>query len=146
MKNILKNRIMRFVFASFCVVSLMYISFVISYNIMRKGAPSQKSESAPDVQNENYSSEKPFPNLPVTISGTYEENADFSSDTNDYLVIYEGNLVNLYAIDNNENKTFERVLEIDINSLIPADRMLLEKGLLLPDKASVLALIEDYSS
>lgn len=124
----------------------MCASFFVSYKIVKLNAPSNRAESAPDVHDENYNPEKPFPNLPVTLSGTYEENKEFVSDNFDYLVIAENNLVNLYAIDNDEKKTFERILEIDLASLKEEDRTLLKKGIILNDKASVLSLIEDYSS
>ena len=147
MKKVLSNGAARIIFCVLVVALAMCVSFAASYTIIRKNAHSSKDERASDIQNENLAEEnKPFPNLPVTISGTYDENADFTPDTNDYLVISEGNLVNLYSIDKNENKTFERILEIDLAALKHEDRMLLEKGILLGDKASLLALIEDYSS
>ena len=125
----------------------MCACFAVSYSIIRKKAPTQISEGASDIQNDNHvDSNKPFPNLPVNLAGTYGENSEFSPDTNDYLIISEGNLVNLYVIDKNEHKTFERILEIDLASLKHEDKELLKKGIILGDKASLLALIEDYSS
>lgn len=144
-KKIFKSRGAKFIFSTICIVLAMCLSYVVSYNVIRKNAPS-KNEGASNIQGENYSYEKPFPNLPVTISGIYEENSNFTTDTNDYLVISEGNLVNLYVIDKDENKTFERILEIDLASLKPEDKMLLKNGILLGDRSALLSLIEDYSS
>lgn len=145
-KTQLKSRVLRWGIYSLCIVLLMCASFLISYGVVKNSAPPKNSESAPDVQNESFNSDKPFPNLPVTISGTYEENENFIGDTNDYLVIAENNLVNLYAIDKDENITFERILEIDIAALKKEDQDLLKKGIILNDKSAVLSLIEDYSS
>ncbi len=145
MKKFFKLRVVKLVFGAICVVLAMCLSYAVSYTVIRKNAP-YFSEGASNIQDENYSDDKPFPNLPVTISGTYEENKDFVSDTNDYLVISEGNLVNLYVIDKDENKTFERILEIDLADLKSEDKMLLKKGILLKDRADLLSLIEDYSS
>ncbi len=147
MKKLLTNTTARIIFGALLVVFFMCLSFAVSYTVIRKNALSPSDKSASDIQNESISeSNKPFPNLPVTISGTYEENGEFTPDTNDYLVISEGNLVNLYAIDKDENKTFERILEIDLYALKREDQELLKKGILLGDRASLLALIEDYSS
>lgn len=146
MKKIFEKSITRVIFSILLVILAMCISFAASYTIIRKNAPSSQNEGASGIQNENFAENKPFPNLPVNLGGTYDKSSDFSPDTNDYLVISEGSLVNLYAIDKDENKTFERVLEIDLASLKAEDRELLKKGILLNDKASLLALIEDYSS
>ena len=146
MKIQIKNRFLRFGVYCLLVAALMCASFFVSYKIVKLNAPSNRAESAPDIQDENYDPDKPFPNLPVTLSGTYEEDEEFVSDNFDYLIIAENNLVNLYAIDNDEKKTFERILEIDLAALKEEDRTLLKKGIILNDKASVLSLIEDYSS
>ena len=145
MKKTFKEKILRYFLTTLGVVLLMCVSYAVSYRVTKNLAPS-KTEGAKNYNNENYDEKKPFPNLPVTLSGIYEEGADFVPDTNDYLVIAEGNLVNLYIIDKDENKTFEKVLEIDINALKEEDKTLLKKGILLGDRASVLSLIEDYSS
>jgi len=145
MKNYIKSRIVRWGTYAVCIILLMCISYAVSYRITRNSAPSKITESAP-LNDENFDTSKPFPNLPVTISGTYEENSEFVGETFDYLVISENNLVNLYAIDKDDKKTFERILEIDLASLKNEDRELLKKGIILNDKADVLSLIEDYSS
>lgn len=144
MKNQTLNRVLRIGFYSVCVVLLMCVSFLVSYKIVKYNAPSKHSEGASDVRDSNF--DKPFPNLPVTLSGTYEEGEEFESENYDYLVIAENNLVNLYAIDKDEKKTFERILEIDLAALKTEDRDMLKKGIILNDKAAVLSLIEDYSS
>ena len=146
MKKQIINRILKIGFYSLCVVLLMCISFLVSYKIVKNSALSKRAESAPNVHDENFDASKPFPNLPVTLSGTYEENNEFKSENFDYLVIAENNLVNLYTIDNDEKKTFERILEIDLAALKEEDKNLLKKGIILNDRASVLSLIEDYSS
>ena len=146
MKINIKNRFLRFGVYCIFVIILMCASFFVSYGIIRNSVPSKTSESTPDIQDKSIDESKPFPNLPVTLSGTYEENKEFVSDTNDYLVIAENSLVNLYAIDKDNKKTFERILEIDLASLKKEDRELLKKGIILNDKSAVLSLIEDYSS
>lgn len=146
MKIQIKNRLLRLGVYCLCVVALMCVSFFVSYGIIKNSAPSKNSESAPNIQDETFDESKPFPNLPVTLSGTYEENKEFSGDTNDYLVIAENTLVNLYSIDKDDKKTFERILEIDLASLKKEDQELLKKGIILNDKSAVLSLIEDYSS
>lgn len=125
----------------------MCVSFTAAYFVVRKSASPKNNGNAPAIHDKNDTSNKPFPNLPVSLSGTYEEEtSDFTADTNDYLVISEGTLVTLYAIDKDEKKTFERVLDIDLAALKPEDKALLKKGILLNDKSSVISLIEDFSS
>ncbi len=139
------NTLIRWSLGVVGVLLAMYLCANAGYHFVRKNAPSQVSESAHDIQ-DSQKSNKPFPNLPVTLSGTYEEGKEFESESYDYLVIAENNLVNLYAIDKDEKKTFERILEIDLAALKTEDRDMLKKGIILNDKASVLSLIEDYSS
>lgn len=146
MKNKINSRIVRWGAFLVCVILLMCVSYAVSYKIIRNSAPSKKTESAPNIQDENFNPDKPFPNLPVTISGTYEENSEFVGESFDYLVISENNLVNLYTIDKDDKKTFERILEIDIAALKKEDQELLKKGIILNDRSDVLSLIEDYSS
>lgn len=146
MKNKILSRVIRWGVYSLLAALMMCVSFFVSYKITKNNAPSKTSESAPNIQDENFDESKPFPNLPVALSGTYEEDEEFVSESFDYLVIAEGNLVNLYAIDKDENTTFERILEIDLAALKKEDRELLKNGIILNDKASVLSLIEDYSS
>jgi len=126
----------------------MYVCASISYHAVRKKTPSQ-SESAYGIHENNYFKEqgsKPFPNLPVALPGAYSSDENFTRDMNDYLVISEGNLVNLYAINPEGNKIFQKVLDIDPASLKAEDRALLENGILLGTKEDLLSLIEDYSS
>lgn len=127
------------------VLLLMYICAAASYRYVRKNAPSQVSESAHDIQ-DSQKSNKPFPNLPVGISGTYSEEENLIPDYNDYLVISEGSLVNLYIIDKDGNEIFEKVLDIDPAALREEDRQLLASGIILGTREALLSLIEDYSS
>lgn len=127
------------------VLIAMYLCASAGYLFVRKNAPSQVSESANDIQ-DSQKSNKPFPNLPVGISGTYSEEENLVPDHNDYLVISEGNLVNLYTIDKDGNKIFEKVLDIDPNELREEDRQLLKNGMILGTREALLSLIEDYSS
>lgn len=127
------------------VLVAMYLCASAGYLFVRKKAPSQVSESANDIQN-SQKNNKPFPNLPVGISGTYSEEENLVTDHNDYLVVSEGNLVNLYIIDKDDNKIFERVLNIDPRELREEDRQLLKNGIILGTREALLSLIEDYSS
>lgn len=127
------------------VLVAMYLCASAGYLFVRKNAPSQVSESANDIQ-DSKKSNKPFPNLPVGISGTYSEEENLVSDHNDYLVVSEGNLVNLYTIDKDNNKIFEKVLDIDPKELREEDRQLLKNGIILGTREALLSLIEDYSS
>ncbi len=147
-KNI-GEKLLRWILGIFGVILAMYICASASYNFVRKKAPSQTArQGAADINDKNTAQkeEKFFPNLPVTISGTYSEETDFAADTNDYLVIAEGTLVNLYTINKEGVQIFEKVLEIDFRSLKPEDRALLTEGILLDNKSDLLSLIEDYSS
>ncbi|MBO5733430.1 MAG: BofC C-terminal domain-containing protein [Clostridia bacterium] len=139
---------LRWVLGVIGICLAMYVCASISYHAVRKKAPSQ-SESAYGIHKNNHfkeQSSKPFPNLPVALPGAYSPDENFTRDMNDYLVISEGNLVNLYAINPEGNKIFQKVLDIDPASLKAEDRALLESGILLGTKEALLSLIEDYSS
>lgn len=142
------HKILRWGLSILGVVFAMYICASASYYFVRKKAPSQEHESAKSFENNTEVSEnKPFPNLPVTISGTYSSDTNFSQpDTNDYLMVAEGELVNLYTINKEGYKIFEKVLDIDISSLKEEDKDLLTSGILVDTKADILSLIEDFSS
>lgn len=146
-KNI-SDKILRWGLGIIGVIFAMYICASASYYFVRKKAPSQEHESAKSFQDNTQPSEdKPFPNLPVAISGTYSSDTDFSeTDTNDYLMISEGELVNLYTINKDGDKIFEKVLDIDISSLKEEDKDLLTSGILVDSKDDILSLIEDFSS
>ena len=145
-KNYKFNRraLLNFVLSVLGVLLLMYTCVLTGYFLAKKSASSQKRENAPYVQTEGVNEDKPFPNLPVNITSIYEEEEE--PDNNDYLIISEGNLVNLYLINENGDKIFESVLEIDINSLTEDDKSLLKSGIVLSDKESLLSVIEDYTS
>lgn len=146
-KNI-SNRILRWGLGIIGVIFAMYICASASYYFVRKKAPSQEHESAKSFEENNTVSEdKPFPNLPVSIAGTYSSDTDFNdADTNDYLMVAEGELVNLYTINKDGYKIFEKVLDIDIASLKEEDKDLLTSGILVDTKDDILSLIEDFSS
>ena len=146
-KNI-SDKILRWGLGILGVLFAMYICASASYYFVRKKAPSQEHESAKSFQDNNPSSEdKPFPNLPVAISGTYSTDTDLEpTDTNDYLMVCEGELVNLYTINKDGDQIFEKVLDIDISSLKEEDKDLLTSGILVDSKDDILSLIEDFSS
>ena len=148
MKNNFAKKALRWGLGIFGVIFAMYICANASYHIARKKASSQDSKDADTFKgNTEFKENKPFPNLPVNMSGIYSETLNFETpDMNDYLVVSEGTLVNLYSITKDGNKIFEEVLEIDLSSLKPEDRTLLLNGILLDTKDDVLSLIEDYSS
>ncbi len=139
------NTLIRWSLGVVGVLLAMYLCANAGYHFVRKNAPSQVSESAHDIQ-DSQKSNKPFPNLPVGISGTYSEEENLVTDRNDYLVVSEGSLVNLYTIDQEGNQIFERVLDIDPNELRAEDRQLLQNGIILGTREALLSLIEDYSS
>lgn len=146
-KNI-SDKILRWGLGILGVIVSMYICASASYYFVRKKAPSQEHESAKSFEENNTTSEdKPFPHLPVSISGTYSYDTDFEeTDTNDYFIISEGSLVNLYTINKDGYRMFEKVLDIDISSLKEEDKQLLTGGILVDTKNDLLSLIEDYSS
>ena len=49
-----------------------------------------------------------FPNLPVGVTGMYSQEENIVYDTHDYLVACQGNLVNLYTINKEGEKIFEK--------------------------------------
>jgi len=145
--KISRNSARHFILLLASIIILMYVCYMAGYFLAKKSAPSHKDENAQYSNEVNYENQnKPFPNLPVNISGTYEEPQDFTPDNNDYLVICEGNLVNLYVINEDGDKIFDSVLEIDISSLTSDDKNLLNSGIMLSDKEDLLSLIEDYTS
>ena len=129
------------------VLLAMYLCASAGYHFVRKKAPSQISESANDIQ-DSQKSNKPFPNLPVGVTGIYplEEEENPATDLNDYLVISEGSLVNLYIINKDGTKIFDTILDIDPHELREEDRQLLKNGIILGTREALLSLIEDYSS
>ena len=139
------SKLLRWGFGVLGFMLLMYLCASAGYHYVRKNAPSQVSDGAHNKQNTEKGT-KPFPNLPVGLSGTYSEEENLVTDLNDYLVVSEGNLVNLYIIDTDGDKVFEKVLDIDLLALKDEDRQLLKQGIILDTKEALLSLIEDYSS
>jgi len=65
-----------------------------------------------------------------------------ASATEGYLVCSEGNRVCVRPLDGGAARFVEGVL---VSDLPPADREQLSRGLVLPDQAALLALLEDYT-
>lgn len=139
------SRLLRWGLGILGLMLAMYLCASAGYHFVRKNAPSQISDGANNKPNTEKGT-KPFPNLPVGLSGTYSEEENLVTDLNDYLVVSQGNLVNLYIIDTDGDKVFEKVLDIDLSALKDEDRQLLEQGIILGTKEALLSLIEDYSS
>ena len=137
-------------FIKVLVLGILMLMFATGgYYIAQKMAPSQKSEGAYDFSPENtqkYDEETVVPNLPAGVTGTYSAEENLVSDTNDYVVMCNGNLINLYILNKEGDLIFDRILDIDPNSLQPDDQKLLKEGIVLDTKAELLSLIEDYSS
>lgn len=78
------------------------------------------------------------------------EPENLSSDSNPisyYLVIGEGDEVNLYSVYENGDKKAEGHLSgINMMTMRKADKRSFEKGIILKSREEVLHLIEDYSS
>jgi len=127
---------------------LMLMCATGGYYIAQKLTHSEESKTVHDTSSdkEHTEEERYFPNLPASITGTYSVEEDIAMDTNDYLVIRNGNLVNLYILNKEGDLIFDRILDIAPDSLTPDDFKLLTEGIILDTKAELLSLIEDYSS
>lgn len=136
-------------FIKVLVLGLLMLMFATGgYYIAQKITPSQRSEGAYDFSPENRQKydENSSPDLPAGVMGTYSPDENLVLDTNDYLVISNGNLINLFILDKEGNLIFDRILDIDPASLQKDDQKLLNEGIVLDTKAELLSLIEDYSS
>ena len=129
----------------FCLIVAMFLCGSLGYFLAKKTAP-QKSDA---VNNHNHNDTGIYTPLkrPSDLKEAFSsvENID-DVDKNDYLVISEGKLVNLYVISADGNKTFDSILEIDKNALTESDCFLLEKGIILDTREDLWSLIEDYTS
>ena len=139
-----RNILVVLIFLS-CLIVAMFLCGTLGYFLAKKTAP----QSSDAVNSKHYNDSGIYTPLkrpadlkdafsPVEISDTEDEN--------DYLVISEGKLVNLYIISADGNKTFDSVLEIDKNSLTESDCFLLEQGMILDTREDLWSLIEDYTS
>ena len=139
-----RNVLMVLIFLS-CLIVAMFLCGTLGYFFAKKTAP--QNDDA--VNSKHYNDSGIYTPLkrpadlkdafsPVEISDT--------EDKNDYLVISEGKLVNLYVISADGNKTFDSVLEIDKNSLTESDCFLLDQGIILDTREDLWSLIEDYTS
>lgn len=139
-----RNILLILIFLFFLIVA-MFLCGSLGYFLAKKTAP-QKSDA---VNNHNYNDTGIYTPLkrPSDLKEAFSsvDNID-NTDKNDYLVISEGKLVNLYVISADGNKTFDSILEIDKNSLMESDRFLLENGIILDTREDLWSLIEDYTS
>ena len=136
-------------FIKVLALGLLMLMFAAGgYYIAQKIMPTQKSEGAYDFSPENRQKydEEFSPDLPAGVTGTYSPEENIVLDTNDYLVISNGKLINLFILDKEGNLIFDRILDIDPASLQEDDQILLNEGIILDTKAELLSLIEDYSS
>ena len=139
-----RNTLLVLIFLS-CLIVAMFLCGALGYFLAKKTAP-QKSAA---VNKNNHNDTGIYTPLkrPVDLKEAFSpvENID-TEDKNDYLVISEGKLVNLYVISSDGNKTFDSVLEIDKNSLTESDCFLLDQGIILDTREDLWSLIEDYTS
>ncbi len=102
-----------------------------------------ESQTPPSPQDET------FPNLPdqdIASASLPQQNVQIATEENDYLVLAKDGAVKLYTINQNGEQIFWRDLPISPDSLLEADRALLEKGIILESGTALAALLEDYTS
>lgn len=143
-KNFRKSAISVILFI-LCLLVAMILCGSLGYVWAKNKAPrSRDAVTSHNVTDEGiYAPLKRTQNLREVFSDI--QNVEIENK-NDFLVISEGNLVNLYVIGTDGNKTFERILEIDKNSLTDNDQSLLEQGIILDTEEDLLSLLEDYTS
>ena len=93
--------------------------------------------------------DKTFPNLPEedsTSASLLQEDVQIVTDKDDYLVLAKDGAVKLYTINQNGEQVFKQDLPISPDSLLEADRALLEKGIILESGTALATLLEDYTS
>lgn len=146
MEKSFKKRVISSVFFALCLVLAMVVCGSLGYIWAKNKAPRSSDAQIyeKNIQNDGIYAPLKRP------EGLREAFADSQTVTlenkDDYLVIAESGLVNLYVIGIDGNKTFEQILEIDANSLTPNDRKLLKQGIILDTKEDLLSLLEDYTS
>ncbi len=146
MDKSIKKTIISSVFFALCLVLTMVICGSLGYIWAKNKAPrsSDANKVTENIQNDGIYAPLKRP------EGLREAFADSQAiileNKDDYLVIKENGLVNLYVIGTDGNKTFEQILEIDTNSLTPNDRKLLTQGIILDTREDLVSLLEDYTS
>lgn len=145
MNKPIKKTIISSVFFSLCLVLAMVICGSLGYIWAKNKAPrSGDAKITENIQNDGIYAPLKRP------EGLREAFADSQAiileNKDDYLVIKENGLVNLYVIGIDGNKTFEQILEIDANSLTANDRKLLTQGIILDTREDLVSLLEDYTS
>ena len=138
MEKTKRNTLMVLIFLA-CLIVTMLLCYSIGYFLAKKTAP-QKSDTV-----HKYDGVYTPLRRPTDLKDAFSPVENIEDD-NDYLVISEGKLVNLYVITADGNKTFDSVLEIDKNALTESDCFLLDQGIILDTREDLWSLIEDYTS
>ncbi len=145
MEKSVKKTVISSIFFSLCLVLAMVVCGSIGYIWAKSKAP-QKSDANvyENIQNDGiYAPLKRPEGLREAFADTQNVSVEVKED---YLVISENGMVNLYVIGDDGSKTFDQILEIDKNALTPNDQKLLSQGIILDTKEDLLSLIEDYTS
>ncbi len=147
MEKSIKKTIISSVFFALCLVLAMIICGSLGYIWAKSKAP-QKNDA--HVHPKNVQSDGIYAPLkrPEGLREAFAASQSIieSETKDDYLVIAQNGLVNLYVINSDGNKTFEKILEIDKNALTPNDQKLLTQGIILDTREDLLSLLEDYTS
>ena len=127
-----------------CMGISMTLCAYAGYFLAKKKAPQNSGAASHHNSGEGIYS-------PLARSQSLREAFSASSDVpaqskDDYLVIKEKNLVNLYIINSDGTKIFRRILDIHTDSLTENDRALLSRGIILDTEEELLSLLEDYTS
>ena len=145
MEKSVKKMIVSSVFFALCLVLAMIVCGSLGYIWAKSKAP-QKSDTKESQNIQNAGVYTPL-KRPEGLREAFAASQDIiAEDKDDYLVIAEASLVNLYVISPDGNKTFERILEIDKNALTPNDQNLLAQGIILDTEEDLFSLLEDYTS
>ncbi len=145
MEKSFKKAIVSSVFFALCLVLAMIVCASLGYIWAKSKAPQNNdAKESQNIQNAGiYTPLKRPEGLREAFAAS--QNIE-SQDRDDYLVIAEAGLVNLYVIGPDGNKTFEKILEIDKNSLTENDQKLLTQGIILDTQEDLFSLLEDYTS
>ena len=137
----------------------MFLCASLGYHMVRKSDSESKKAFDGSFYKSPYTmpqkSEAPF-HLPTLHTETGENavipdgeevyNLWVDNDKNDYALIAENDLVNLFLLTPDGKQVYLYTTDIALAALTPEDRMLLTDGIIVKSEAELASLLEDYTS
>lgn len=133
------------IFAAMCLCYAMGYQFVRS-NPAAQNEKTERTEEQAEAVTSHEEEVFDFHEADSETASLSQDDVFVANDPNDYLVIKEGDVVNLYILTKDGEQTFSKELNIAPGALLEEDRAQLENGIILESEEALYALMEDYTS